>query len=214
MEGISIAEILHVVGQSLRTPCIIILLILIVAAVWQIGDVLVEFFIERRKTKENVPALIKKMEKMTPEEIRSAVEGSAILKKQKHMLDAILDTSDLSPDARATFAQKLLDDESLYFEDSNRICDLVAKIGPMFGLLGTLIPLGPGIVALGQGDTQTLSDSLSIAFDTTIAGLISAAVCSVIAGIRRRWYDDYMSSSEAMAEMILERMEKAGEESE
>ena len=84
----------------------------------------------------------------------------------------------------------------------------------MFGLLGTLIPLGPGIVALGQGDTQTLSDSLSIAFDTTIAGLISAAVCSVIAGIRRRWYDDYMSSSEAMAEMILERMEKAGEESE
>ena len=214
MEGISIAEILHVVGQSLRTPCIIILLILIVAAVWQIGDVLVEFFIERRKTKENVPALIKKMEKMTPEEIRSAVEGSAILKKQKHMLDAILDTSDLSPDARATFAQKLLDDESLYFEDSNRICDLVAKIGPMFGLLGTLIPLGPGIVALGQGDTQTLSDSLSIAFDTTIAGLISAAVGSVIAGIRRRWYDDYMSSSEAMAEMILERMEKAGEESE
>lgn len=214
MEGISIAEILHVVGQSLRTPCIIILLILIVAAVWQIGDVLVEFFIERRKAKENVPALIKKMEKMTPEEIRSAVEGSAILKKQKHMLDAILDTSDLSPDARATFAQKLLDDESLYFEDSNRICDLVAKIGPMFGLLGTLIPLGPGIVALGQGDTQTLSDSLSIAFDTTIAGLISAAVCSVIAGIRRRWYDDYMSSSEAMAEMILERMEKAGEESE
>ncbi len=151
---------------------------------------------------------------MTPEEIRSAVEGSAILKKQKHMLAAILDTSDLSPDARATFAQKLLDDESLYFEDSNRICDLVAKIGPMFGLLGTLIPLGPGIVALGQGDTQTLSDSLSIAFDTTIAGLISAAVCSVIAGIRRRWYDDYMSSSEAMAEMILERMEKAGEESE
>lgn len=211
MEGISIAEILHVVGQALRTPCIIILLILIVASVWQIGDVLVEFFIERRKVKENVPALIKKMEKMTPEEIRKAVEDGAILKKQKHMLRAILDTTDLSPDARATFAQKLLDDESLYFEDSNRICDLVAKIGPMFGLLGTLIPLGPGIVALGQGDTQTLSESLSIAFDTTIAGLISAAVCSVIAGIRRRWYDDYMSSSEAMAEMILERMEQAGE---
>lgn len=39
----------------------------------------------------------------------------------------------------------------------------------MLGLLGTLIPLGPGIIALGQGDTQTLSTSLLTAFDTTIA---------------------------------------------
>lgn len=53
---------------------------------------------------------------------------------------------------------------------------MIAKLGPMFGLLGTLIPLGPGIVALGQGDTVTLSESMNVAFDTTIAGVISAAV--------------------------------------
>lgn len=57
---------------------------------------------------------------------------------------------------------------------------MIAKLGPMFGLLGTLIPLGPGIVALGQGDTVTLSESMNVAFDTTIAGVISAAVASVI----------------------------------
>lgn len=55
----------------------------------------------------------------------------------------------------------------------------------MLGLLGTLIPLGPGIIALGQGDTQTLSTSLLTAFDTTIAGLCAAAVCLVVTTLQQ-----------------------------
>ena len=62
--------------------------------------------------------------------------------------------------------------------------ELLARLAPMFGLLGTLIPLGPGIIALGQGDTQTLSPSLLTAFDTTIAGLSAAAVCLVVTSLR------------------------------
>jgi biopolymer transport protein ExbB/TolQ len=74
----------------------------------------------------------------------------------------------------------------------------------MFGLMGTLIPLGPGIIALGQGDTQTLSNSLLTAFDTTVAGLASAAVASVVSMVRRSWYKDYMSMLETVAECVLE----------
>ena len=51
---------------------------------------------------------------------------------------------------------------------------------------------------------MTLSDSLIIAFDTTVAGLITAAVCYVIAKIRRRWYDDYMVSLETLMDSVLE----------
>jgi biopolymer transport protein ExbB/TolQ len=76
----------------------------------------------------------------------------------------------------------------------------------MFGLLGTLIPLGPGLIALGQGDTYTLSQSMLTAFDTTIAGLAAAAVSFVISTIRKRWYEDYMTSTEALAQCILEKL--------
>ena len=82
----------------------------------------------------------------------------------------------------------------------------MAKLGPMFGLLGTLIPLGPGIMALGRGDTATLSASMSVAFDTTIAGLITAAVCAVISGIRRRWYNAEIADVEAVMEGVLQEM--------
>lgn len=53
---------------------------------------------------------------------------------------------------------------------------------------------------------MSLADSLLIAFDTTVAGLVTAAVCYVIAKIRRRWYDDYMVSLETLMDAVLEEV--------
>ena len=74
--------------------------------------------------------------------------------------------------------------------------------------MGTLIPLGPGLLALGQGDTKTLSDSLLIAFDTTVAGLISAAVAYIISAARKSWYEQYMVGLETVMETILEEQSR------
>ncbi|MEG1584636.1 MAG: MotA/TolQ/ExbB proton channel family protein, partial [Anaerovorax sp.] len=69
-----------------------------------------------------------------------------------------------------------------------------------------LIPLGPGLIALGQGDTKTLADSLLTAFDATVAGLATAGVAFVVSKLRKRWYEDDMISMEAIMEGILEEM--------
>lgn len=71
--------------------------------------------------------------------------------------------------------------------------------------MGTLIPLGPGIMALGQGDLTSLSSSLLMAFDTTVAGLAVAVVCFLVSKVRRRWYTDYLRSLEGLANVILEK---------
>ena len=157
MEDFTLTNILHVVGQGIKIPCIVVLLLLLVATVWQIGDILVEFIIERRKVKEDVPALLKKLNGMQPQEMKEAINDSKILKSQRKMLIELIEADEMPKNSQTALAQKLLDDESASFERANVISDTVAKIGPMFGLLGTLIPLGPGIVALGQGDTATLS---------------------------------------------------------
>ena len=46
---ISLSEILHTIAQALMIPCLIILIILMAGAVWQIGDIVVEYIAERRK---------------------------------------------------------------------------------------------------------------------------------------------------------------------
>lgn len=67
--------------------------------------------------------------------------------------------------------------------------DLLARTGPILGLMGTLIPLGPGLAALGEGDLDVLATALIVAFDTTVLGLLIGLLGFVIGRIRRRWYD-------------------------
>ena len=86
--------------------------------------------------------------------------------------------------------------------------ELIVKLGPVFGLLGTLTPLGPGIIALSTGDTQTLSASLLVAFDTTVVGLICAAVCTCITTIRKRWYEKDSIMLSLVMEALVESENK------
>lgn len=199
----TINNILRAVASSLNTPVIIILLILVAAAVALIGSLVVEIFTERRHLKVKLPALMDELrsgEKSTEE----CILQSGLLKTQKAALVELTRHPDFTPEMREALAIRLLEEEKNRFDRRMAPTDLIAKLGPMFGLLGTLIPLGPGLIALGQGDTYTLSQSLLTAFDTTIAGLISAAAAMLIGTVRKAWYGNYMSILEALAECVLE----------
>jgi len=74
--------------------------------------------------------------------------------------------------------------------------------------MGTLIPLGPGLLALGEGDTQTLADSLIIAFDTTVLGMTVASITYVVSKIRKRWYIKDIETLDNLAEFVLECLKR------
>ncbi len=76
-------------------------------------------------------------------------------------------------------------------------CDFLARIAPMLGLMGTLIPLGPGLAALGEGELTILSTAVSVAFDTTVLGLMVGIAGFVMGRLGRRWYDELLTSLEA-----------------
>jgi biopolymer transport protein ExbB/TolQ len=123
------------------------------------------------------------------------------LGKNREKLSA--EVSAIDKDGRETIAFRLVRTERVRCEGIVKLSDTIVKLGPMFGLLGTLIPLGPGIIALGRGDTFTLSQSLLTAFDTTVAGLISAAVAFAISGVRKKWYTKHVMSLEAQMEDLI-----------
>ena len=74
--------------------------------------------------------------------------------------------------------------------------DFLTRIAPMLGLMGTLIPLGPGLAALGAGELDILTTAMSVAFDTTVLGLLVGIVGFVIGRLRRRWYDETLTAIE------------------
>ncbi|MBC7106826.1 MAG: MotA/TolQ/ExbB proton channel family protein, partial [Firmicutes bacterium] len=83
--------------------------------------------------------------------------------------------------------------------------DLIARLGPAFGLMGTLIPLGPGLAALGRGDVEALAAAVTVAFDTTVVGLICGSGAYVISRVRRRWYEADLNALELYLEEVLRR---------
>lgn len=62
------------------------------------------------------------------------------------------------------------------------------KLGPMLGLMGTLIPMGPALVGLANGDISSMAYNMQVAFATTVVGLVIAAVGVVTLQVKQRWY--------------------------
>ncbi len=77
------------------------------------------------------------------------------------------------------------------------------RIGPSLGLMGTLIPLGPGLLALAEGDLAQLSANLIIAFATTVVGILIGLICGGVHSVRKRWYRDDAILLNVFAEFIL-----------
>ncbi|MCC8029722.1 MAG: MotA/TolQ/ExbB proton channel family protein [Lachnospiraceae bacterium] len=192
------------VAGALETPVIVILLILIAATLVLLGSLAAEFFTERRRLKVRLPLLVDQLRSTT--NIAGTVNESGLLKRQKKALTEVTLHPELTDVMREALALRLLEEEKSRFDNIVKLSEIIARLGPMLGLLGTLIPLGPGIVALGQGDTYTLSTSLLTAFDTTVAGLVCAAVATMISTIRKAWYNNYMSILESLMECVLEVM--------
>ena len=205
----AVKDILRVVSSSLQIPTIIILLILIGAAVFMLGSIIAEFFTDHRKLKASIPVLIDELQGASSKEMVRIIDRADILIRQKEALKYLVRRVAYPDDTREALARQLIAEEEARYRKITKVTDIIARVAPMFGLMGTLIPLGPGLIALGQGDTTTLSDSLLIAFDTTVAGLISGAVSYVVSGIRKSWYEEYMTALETLMETILEEQSQA-----
>lgn len=202
----SLKDMLHVVSQVLLYPTIIVLLGLIAYTVYQIGAVLMEYISERRHLKQSIPALVRQIHETNPKQLKTIIESSGLLRRQKDALVELLSYKDLPLDSLDAISRKLIAKEEEHYAKRTARTNLVARIAPMFGLMGTLIPLGPGIIALSSGDTRTLSTSLLTAFDTTVSGLIASAVAYTISMARRRWYAGYMVSLESVMVGLLDRI--------
>ena len=199
----SINDMLRAIAGSMEYPVIILVLVLIATTLVCAGSMVSEIFTEHRHLKVKMPQLMDALKGETGD-IAYTIQVSGLLRIQKDVLIELTRHPELTPQMREALAVRLLEEEQSRFNKRVMLTDLSSKIGPMLGLLGTLIPLGPGIIALGQGDTYTLSQSLLTAFDTTIVGLLSAAVAMLISTTRKRWYSNYMSILEALTECVLE----------
>ena len=202
----NLSDALRAIASALQIPVMLVLLLILAVTIIMLGTLLAELFVERRHMKVKLPELLNELEG-AERPLEEMIQNSGLLKRQKDVLLTICAQKDLTLLKRESLAGELINDVHMKYDLRVKITDLIMKLGPMFGLLGTLIPLGPGIIALGRGDTYTLSSSLLVAFDTTVVGVIAAAAATLISAVRKRWYARYMGYLDSVTECLLEAME-------
>ena len=78
----------------------------------------------------------------------------------------------------------------------------LSKMGPMLGLMGTLIPMGPALVGLSTGDIGSMAYNMQVAFATTVVGLFSAAIGFITQQVKQRWYTRDLNRLEFVSEVL------------
>jgi len=200
---------LNVISQSLQIPVIIFLLAFAIYSLYIIGSLIAEYSSNKKVPVKYLRDLIYEIANTkSVDDIQDIIKNATIQKSQKTVLLEIAKSSSLPSDSRRALARKLFEEEQNKIEKNLQKTDIVTKIGPTLGLMGTLIPMGPGLAALGSGDVTTLASAIIVAFDTTVVGIGAGAIAYVASKIRRNWYEEYLSNLDALADAILDRLKK------
>ncbi len=178
-------SLLPLLSQALLWPVILLLLSGVAISVAMCGGLLGEY-LRRRRWYHQRAALLQNF--IANREAKPSQEHLAATFRQCGLNPEVLQGN---PDF-----DKLLDDYQLRMQRRLARVNLYVRIGPMLGLAGTLIPLGPGLMALSSGNVNALSDQLVIAFTSTVLGLFVGAVCFTIHLVRRHWYAKDLSDLE------------------
>ena len=201
---VPLKEIMHAISSGLLMPTIAVLLFLLALSVIELGGPLVEALAERRQMKVNVSEMLDSFQDKQISEIAAQIEDSRLFRRQKAAIKELINHRDLPAASLQALARRLLAGEELHYVRITNRTDLVTRLGPMLGLMATLIPLGPGLIALGEGDPKTLADSLMTAFDATVIGLAAGGIAFAVSRLRKRWYEDYLSTLEVLIESLME----------
>jgi len=168
-------QILYTVTVALQGPVVLAILLALVWVLWETGGFLREWYERSRR----LPAW------------RRALAATDLA-----CLPALLDQRDAPELLRhhapflpgAVGLERLLDD--LEFAAARRLSVMRAglRLGPVLGLMGTLIPMGPALMSISQGNLAVMSQDLIIAFSTTVGGLLVGGLCYVMLIVRQYWY--------------------------
>ncbi|WP_296790114.1 MotA/TolQ/ExbB proton channel family protein [uncultured Methanobrevibacter sp.] len=198
---------LNMIAQSLQIPVIIFLVIFAFFAVVTLGSLIAEYTSRKKVSPEALEKLIYAISNaQSSDELMNVIKNAKLYDNQKVILVKILRGDSLTAQTRETLARKLVEFEEANSAKRIERTDIVTRIGPTLGLMGTLIPMGPGLAALGAGDVNTLANAIIVAFDTTVVGIGAGAVGYFVSKIRRRWYEEDLSNLDALCDALLDKL--------
>jgi MotA/TolQ/ExbB proton channel domain protein len=177
----NISQILFLVSDSLLIPDIIVLLVLFVRALLLVGSFYNQFITKYKNEKQLNPIL----QNLSPESVEALHQ--ALPEKDNSLFIKYL-RQILERTASNTYADYMITNFENDAEKDVVTSKLLAKVGPVLGLIGTLIAMSPALTGLSQGDISKMASNMQVVFATTVVGLVISLVGLVTLQFKQRWY--------------------------
>ena len=195
-----ITDILYWISSGLLVPVILILIFFFLRSLLLLGG----FFSQYLTMRKSGILLQKEVKQLTADNLYTLSDH---LPKGKlpvvTCISKMLENRN-SP-AKVTF---LLDEYECLVERELETPKMFTKMGPMLGLMGTLIPMGPALVGLSSGDIASMAYNMQVAFAATVIGLFAGGIGFVVKAVKQRWYRRDMGMLNYIADMLDENRDK------
>lgn len=195
-----ITDILYWISSGLLVPVVLLLIFFFLRSLLLLGG----FFSQYLTMRKSGIMLQKEVKQLTADNLYTLSDH---LPKGKlpvvTCISKMLENRN-SP-AKVTF---LLDEYECMVERELETPKMFTKMGPMLGLMGTLIPMGPALVGLSSGDIASMAYNMQVAFATTVIGLFAGGIGFVVKAVKQRWYRRDMGMLNYIADMLDENRDK------
>lgn len=191
-----ITNILYWLSTGLLIPVIVFLLFFFAQALLTVGH-LYNAYIKRSNTHVTLNRQIDELSiddfmETIPRETTSQEEVLIFLNKLR------------TRPRSAAVLNKILGDYEIVADRELGKSKNLLKLGPMLGLMGTLIPMGPALVGLATGDITSMANNMQVAFSTTVVGIVIGAIGFISLQLKQRWVADDMNILEYVVESLKE----------
>ena len=197
----TISEILFWVANSLLIPDIIALLLLFVRSLLLVGS-FYNHFITKQKNDKLLNNLIQDLSAEKVENLKSILpqkDNSLYIKYLRRLL---------SREPSEAYSEYLISNFETEADKDLSISKILAKIGPVLGLIGTLIAMSPALVNLSSGDVSGMAYNMQIVFATTVIGLVVSMVGLITLQLKQRWYSQESNHLFYISQILIEKSKK------
>lgn len=197
----TISKVLFWVANSLLIPDIIILLILFVRSLLLTGSFYNQF-ITKQKNDKLLDLSIKTLSSETTDSLKNSLPKKDNSLYIKYLRDLLTHRPDVA------YSDFLISNFEGEAEKDIAVSKLLAKLGPVLGLIGTLIAMSPALVGLSSGDISGMAYNMQVVFATTVVGLVVSAVGLVTLQFKQRWYAKETNNLDYVAQVLTQNLQK------
>ena len=193
-----ISDSLYWISTGLLVPVIVLLIVLFGRALLLVGS----FYGQYLSIRKTEALLRNELNALTP---ATVTELAAKLPEKSSSLVISYIRQVLEAHDSPAQVQRLLANFEIAADKDLAISKTLTKLGPILGLMGTLIPMGPALAGLASGDIASMAYNMQIAFATTVVGLVAGAVGFLTQQVKQRWYLQDMTNLEFLSELLNEK---------